>query len=134
MLPISVGLPGRLQDINNEIQNAMSANYALPDEIDEDELMGELDGLEDDLAAEMDTAGGTPSYLQVLLSCFLDAFVDLVWSFVDSQGFLLTLRQNPVRIVIGFGICHELLLRTGLLTPRGSRLSSCFSWRCENGF
>ena len=54
-----------MQDINNEIQNAMSQNYALPDEIDEDELMGELDGLEDDLAAEMDTAGGTPSYLQV---------------------------------------------------------------------
>ena len=43
----------------------MSANYALPDDIDEDELMGELDGLEDDLAAELDTGGGAPSYMQV---------------------------------------------------------------------
>ena len=46
----------------------MSANYALPNEIDEDELMGELDGLEDDLASELDTGGGVPSYMQVCLS------------------------------------------------------------------
>lgn len=54
-----------LQDINNEIQEAMSANYALPNEIDEDELMGELDGLEDELASELDTGGTVPSYMQV---------------------------------------------------------------------
>ncbi|KAK9810658.1 hypothetical protein WJX73_008048 [Symbiochloris irregularis] len=53
-----------MADINNEIQSAMAQNYALPDDLDEDELMGELDGLEDDLAAEMDTAGGAPSYMQ----------------------------------------------------------------------
>lgn len=53
-----------MADINNEIQEAMSANYALPNEIDEDELMGELDGLEDELASELDTGGTVPSYMQ----------------------------------------------------------------------
>lgn len=65
-LQLGLRLLVHVQDMNNEIQDAMSQNYALPNEIDEDELMGELDGLEDDLAAELDTgAGGVPSYLQV---------------------------------------------------------------------
>ena len=55
----------RLQDINNEIQDVMGQNFALPYDIDEDELMGELDGMEDELAGEFETGAGAPSYLQV---------------------------------------------------------------------
>ena len=53
-----------LQDINSEIQDVMGQNFALPYDIDEDELMGELDGMEDELASEFETGNGA-SYLQV---------------------------------------------------------------------
>ena len=50
-------------DLANEINEALSANYNLPDEIDEDELMGELDALEAELSLEADTEAAVPSYL-----------------------------------------------------------------------
>ncbi len=56
------------QDQNNDIQEALGQNYNLPDDIDEDELLGELDALEDDLANESTEKSGphaVPSYLQV---------------------------------------------------------------------
>mmetsp|Transcript_69788 Transcript_69788/g.221044 ORF Transcript_69788/g.221044 Transcript_69788/m.221044 type:complete len:136 (-) Transcript_69788:145-552(-) len=53
-----------LMDRNQEIQDALGSAYSMPDEIDEDELMGELDALEADLGAEAEGAGGVPSYLQ----------------------------------------------------------------------
>lgn len=43
----------------------MGTAFGVPDDIDEDELMGELDALEDDLAAETAGGGGVPAYLQV---------------------------------------------------------------------
>lgn len=46
----------------NYIQEALSANTAMPDDIDEDELLGELDALELDLQNETEEA--VPSYLQ----------------------------------------------------------------------
>eukprot|EP00884_Botryococcus_braunii_P019896 jgi/Botrbrau1/6590/Bobra.0189s0017.1 len=54
-------------DMHNEIQEVMGQTFGVPDDIDEDELLGELDALEDELAAEAEnaeTAGGVPSYLQ----------------------------------------------------------------------
>jgi Snf7 len=54
--------------MHNEIQEVMGQTFGVPDDIDEDELLGELDALEDELAAEAEhaeTAGGVPSYLQV---------------------------------------------------------------------
>ncbi len=48
----------------NEINEAMGRSYAVPDDIDESDLMAELDGLEDDLGAEELGAGGVPSYMQ----------------------------------------------------------------------
>jgi charged multivesicular body protein 5 len=56
-----------LQDMHNELQDVMGQSFGVPDDIDESELMGELDALEDELAmeAENPTAGGVPSYLQV---------------------------------------------------------------------
>ena len=50
--------------MNTEIQDVMGQNFALPYDIDEDELMGELDGMEDELASEFETGGGA-SYMQV---------------------------------------------------------------------
>lgn len=54
--------------MHNEIQEVMGQTFGVPDDIDEDELLGELDALEDELAAEAENAqaaGGVPSYLQV---------------------------------------------------------------------
>ena len=48
----------------------LGQNYGVPDDIDEEELLGELDDLEADMAfeAERGAASGTvPSYLQVPL-------------------------------------------------------------------
>ena len=56
----------RVQDMNEEIQEVMGRSFACPDDIDEDELMGELDALEADLAFEVEkpTETGVPSYLE----------------------------------------------------------------------
>ncbi|CAI5485930.1 unnamed protein product [Closterium sp. Naga37s-1] len=50
-----------LMDYSNEIQQALGQSYGVPDDIDEDELLGELDALEADMG--VDTADATPSYL-----------------------------------------------------------------------
>lgn len=55
-----------MQDMHNELQDVMGQSFGVPDDIDESELMGELDALEDELAMEAENpAGGVPSYLQV---------------------------------------------------------------------
>lgn len=50
-----------LMDESNEIQDTLGRSYSVPDDIDEDELLGELDALEADMGTEAD---GVPSYLQ----------------------------------------------------------------------
>ncbi|XWS74690.1 hypothetical protein CRYUN_Cryun01aG0019500 [Craigia yunnanensis] len=50
-----------MMDVSNEIQETLGRSYNVPDDIDEDELMGELDALEADMGSEAD---GVPSYLQ----------------------------------------------------------------------
>ncbi|XP_057539367.1 vacuolar protein sorting-associated protein 60.2-like isoform X2 [Amaranthus tricolor] len=50
-----------LMDTSNEIQETLGRSYNLPDDIDEDDLMGELDALELDMESE---SQGVPSYLQ----------------------------------------------------------------------
>lgn len=52
-----------MMDMSNEIQDSLSRSYAVPDDLDEEELLGELDALEADMAAEAE-AGDVPSYLQ----------------------------------------------------------------------
>jgi charged multivesicular body protein 5 len=53
-----------MADLTSEINQMMGQScYAIPDDVDEDELMGELDALEEDLAAEPGMGSG-PSYLQ----------------------------------------------------------------------
>lgn len=59
-----------LQDMHQDIQDVLGQNFGIPDDIDEDELMEELDALEDDLAADTEAnADGVPSYLQVHECC-----------------------------------------------------------------
>jgi len=55
-----------MQDLSNEINETLGQCYGVPDEIDEDELMGELALLEDELANEAEEIGEgeVPSYLQ----------------------------------------------------------------------
>lgn len=50
-----------LMDMSTEIQETLGRSYAVPDDIDEDDLMGELDALELDMESE---SQGVPSYLQ----------------------------------------------------------------------
>eukprot|EP00887_Chlorella_sp_A99_P000655 scaffold5.g655.t1 len=53
-----------LMDMQSEIQMTLGTAFGVPEDIDEEELMGELDALEDELAAEPQTAGGMPAYMQ----------------------------------------------------------------------
>lgn len=52
-------------DMQNEINDILGQTYAVPDDIDEDELLGELDALEGELADELAEGGGAvPAYMQ----------------------------------------------------------------------
>ena len=58
---------GSAQDMHNELQEVMGQSFGVPEDVDEDELMGELDALEDELAMEAErpaAAGAVPAYLQ----------------------------------------------------------------------
>lgn len=60
------------QDMHNDIQDVLGQNYGVPDDVDEDELLGELDALEADMAFEAEESaaqGAVPSYLQVRRVC-----------------------------------------------------------------
>ncbi|KAH7854828.1 hypothetical protein Vadar_018168 [Vaccinium darrowii] len=50
-------------DVSNEIQESLGRSYNVPEDVDEDELMGELDALEADMGFETE-GDGVPSYLQ----------------------------------------------------------------------
>ena len=57
--------PASLQDMHNDIQDVLGQNYGVPDDIDEDDLLGELDALEADMTYETEhEAAGVPAYLQ----------------------------------------------------------------------
>lgn len=63
-----------LMDVSNEIQESLGRSYSVPDDIDEDELLGELDALEADMDTEVE---GVPSYLQPDKEPDLDAELSL---------------------------------------------------------
>ncbi|KAA8534592.1 hypothetical protein F0562_032149 [Nyssa sinensis] len=65
-----------LMDVSNEIQESLGRSYSVPDDIDEEELMGELDALEADMG--METEGdGVPAYLQPDKDSDLDSELNL---------------------------------------------------------
>lgn len=51
------------QDITQEINEMMGQSFAVPEDVDEADLMAELDALEADMAAEPAGGQGVPSYL-----------------------------------------------------------------------
>ncbi|KAL6977085.1 hypothetical protein U1Q18_025879 [Sarracenia purpurea var. burkii] len=65
-----------LMDVSTEIQESLGRSYSVPDDLDEEELMGELDALEADMG--METEGdGVPAYLQPDKEPDLDAELNL---------------------------------------------------------
>ncbi|KAJ6892640.1 vacuolar protein sorting-associated protein 60.1-like [Populus alba x Populus x berolinensis] len=54
-----------LMDVSNEIQETLGRSYNVPDDIDEEELMGELDALEADMGMETES-DGVPSYCNLI--------------------------------------------------------------------
>ncbi|RWR97076.1 vacuolar protein sorting-associated protein 60.2 [Cinnamomum micranthum f. kanehirae] len=65
-----------LMDVSNEIQESLGRNYNVPDDIDEEELMGELDALEADMGTETES-DSVPAYLQPDKESDLDAELNL---------------------------------------------------------
>ncbi|CAA2970018.1 charged multivesicular body 5-like [Olea europaea subsp. europaea] len=65
-----------LMDVSNEIQESLGRSYSVPDDIDEEELMGELDALEADMGMETES-DGVPSYLQPDKESDLDSELNL---------------------------------------------------------
>ncbi|PIA54349.1 hypothetical protein AQUCO_00900705v1 [Aquilegia coerulea] len=65
-----------LMDVSNEIQESLGRSYSVPDDIDEEELMGELDALEADMGMETES-DGVPSYLQADKESDFDAELNL---------------------------------------------------------
>lgn len=65
-----------MMDMSNEIQESLGRSYNVPDDIDEEELMGELDALEADMGTEAES-DSVPSYLQPDKESDLDADHDL---------------------------------------------------------
>ncbi|CAM8912979.1 hypothetical protein QQ045_031376 [Rhodiola kirilowii] len=63
-----------LMDVSHEIQESLGRSYNVPDDIDEDDLMGELDALEADMGTEDE---GVPSYLQDDKESDLDSELNL---------------------------------------------------------
>ena len=58
-----------MYEMSNEVNEALGRNYNVPDDIDEDDLMDELDALEDELGEEelegqtADAEGALPAYM-----------------------------------------------------------------------
>ncbi len=82
-----------MQDRHNEIQDVLGQTYALPDDLDEQDLMDELDALEDDLASEAVGSDSVPAYLQVRLASF-------VWKAMRQPPRLVALRRSAAS-----GVC-----------------------------
>ncbi|WJX20097.1 hypothetical protein P8452_09693 [Trifolium repens] len=80
-----------LMDVSNEIQETLGRSYSVPDDIDEEELMGELDALEADMEIEPE---GVPSYLQPDKEPDFDAELNLP-SAPTGQTVLPHGRSNP---------------------------------------
>ena len=60
-----------VQEMHNEIQDVLGQSFAVPDGLDEDDLLEELDALEHEMANELESGSraGVPSYLQVITFC-----------------------------------------------------------------
>ncbi|KAG1370201.1 putative RING finger protein 10 [Cocos nucifera] len=82
-----------LMDMSTEIQESLGRSYNVPDDIDEDELLGELDALEADMGAETES-DAVPSYLQPDKESDLDAELSLPAA-PTGHAAVPPNRQNP---------------------------------------
>ncbi|KAJ3708835.1 hypothetical protein LUZ61_012540 [Rhynchospora tenuis] len=80
-----------LMDVSNEIQESLGRSYNVPDDIDEEDLMGELDALEEDMGTEADAV---PSYLQPDKESDLEPDLNLPTAPI-GQANAVPNRQNP---------------------------------------
>ncbi|XP_072954165.1 vacuolar protein sorting-associated protein 60.1-like [Typha angustifolia] len=80
-----------MMDISTEIQESLGRSYNVPDDIDEDDLMGELDALEADMETEADAV---PSYLQPDKEQDVDAELNLPAA-PSGHAAVPPDRQNP---------------------------------------
>ncbi|KAJ1704330.1 hypothetical protein LUZ63_004109 [Rhynchospora breviuscula] len=80
-----------LMDVSNEIQESLGRSYNIPDDIDEDDLMGELDALEEDMGTEADAV---PSYLQPDKESDLEPELNLPTAPI-GQANAVPNQQNP---------------------------------------
>ncbi|KAF8397971.1 hypothetical protein HHK36_016897 [Tetracentron sinense] len=81
-----------LMDVSTEIQESLGRSYSVPDDIDEEELMGELDALEADMGMETES-DGVPTYLQPDKESDLDAELNLP-SAPSGHGSVPPSRRN----------------------------------------
>ncbi len=78
--------------MHNELQEVMGQSFGVPEDVDEEELMGELDALEDELAMEAERpagAGGVPAYMQArqgALQLAAAAAAGCAWLLARTEG------------------------------------------------
>lgn len=65
-----------LLDISSEIQETMSRNYNVPDDVSESELDAELEALGEELEFEANEGESVPSYLEEQVPQFVDEPVE----------------------------------------------------------
>ncbi|THU50828.1 hypothetical protein C4D60_Mb06t24450 [Musa balbisiana] len=82
-----------MMDISTEIQESLGRSYNVPDDIDEEELFGELDALEADMGAEIES-DAVPSYLQPDRESDLDSELNLPAAPTGNAAAVLN-RVNP---------------------------------------
>ena len=101
--------------MHQEIQDVLGQNFGIPDDIDEDELMEELDALEDDLTADTEAnADGVPSYLQVIPSVSLHCWLSVV-TFSNNNAYAILHRyQSKGCILSRYGDTGSILAVTGV--------------------
>lgn len=87
-----------LMDVSSEIQESLGRSYNVPDDIDEEELMGELDALEADMGTESEYS--VPSYLQPDTEPVQDAELNLPAAPVGHASG----RNNNVQTEDEFGL------------------------------
>ena len=95
--------------MHNEIQDVLGQSFGVPDDLDEDELMGELDALEDEMASELESGGraGVPSYLQVRSWLLSSARAGLArsslaaWSLAGGLGFRKARGEQKAQCCLG---------------------------------
>ncbi|KAL0549145.1 hypothetical protein IC582_013626 [Cucumis melo] len=104
-----------LMDVSNEIQETLGRSYNVPDDIDEDELLGELDALEADMGFETE-ADGVPSYLQPDKESDFEGELNLSAAPIGHAA--VPAGRNNAQVMIVEKNCMDLLVEIGNLRDK----------------